>query len=148
MQRFATPLIWIAAVLLLLWYFKPIFWPAYDTDDPDYNWPSTSLGGRDVDLARLNGGNWQIACVFGGYTSPVAEMKRLGISVRPADFARLWPFRGFPIRSDAVEEEEAAVAFADNNGVAHFILLPSRGIDLQHFRRCIGRPETLLNLTE
>ena len=147
MQRFATPLIWVAAALLLFWYFKPIFWPTYDTDDPDYNWLSTSLGGRDIDLARLNGGNWQTACLFGGYTDPVAEIKRIGMSVRVGDIARFWRYRGLPIRLGAVEEDEAAVAFADNNGVTHFILLPYRAIDLQYFRRCIKKPETLLNLT-
>jgi hypothetical protein len=147
MQRFGMPLIGVPVVLLFLWYFKPVFWPAYNTNHPDYNWLSKSLGEREIDLARLNEGDWQTACVFGGYNDPVVEMRRLGISVRAGDVIRLWRYRGFPIRLDAVEEDETAVAYVDNAGFADFILLPNPAVDLQHFRGCIKRPETFLSLT-
>jgi hypothetical protein len=135
------------AIFFVIWFLKPVFWPAYDTAHPDYQRLTESLGEHEIDLSRLNDGNWQIACVFGGYTDPVSTLAKMEAPVSVLDAVRLWNYRGFPIRLGAVEEEEAVVAYVDGDRRTHFILIEKAVTNLEHFSNCIERPETHMILT-
>jgi hypothetical protein len=135
------------AIFFIVWFLKPVFWPAYDTDHPDYQRLAVSLGEREIDLSQLNNGNWQIACIFGGYTDPVSTLADMGASVDVADALRLWNYRGFPIRLGAVEEDETVIVYMDGDRRARFIFIEKAVSDLQHFNSCIEKPETRMVLT-
>lgn len=154
-----TPALYIAGVCLAvliapiaLIYLGSV--PDYDTHHPDYRHITgemarageTSRGEASaINLAPLNGGRWQKACLFGGYTDPVREMEKSGASITAADRARLGEAWG--LRLHPVEEKEALVAFADPERRAHFVHVRSGlGSFLDHFHKCIDRPETVLTL--
>jgi hypothetical protein len=147
-----------AAVLLLVLVVELSYKPTYDQSHPDYdryaeafNRLSVSLSRRGItnddaiDLSELNGGEWKIACVFGGYTRPLETMRALGGNINQKDQLR-WTeagSRGF--RLGQVEEREMAIAYVDLNNNTQFIHFEyGIGPEGQHFEKCISRPETRL----
>ena len=132
--------------------------PRYDEDHPDHRRYAerfealrVRLDGQAatrqefVDFTDLNGGEWKTACLFGGYTDPLREMKALGADIDDKDRARLTEAgrRGF--RLAPIEEFEIAIAYVDPGNKARFIHMKS-GIGPwgQHFNKCIARPQTRL----
>jgi hypothetical protein len=59
-----------------------------------------------IDFSSLNNGEWKTACLFGGYTRPLDEMRLRGASISENDTARFTEAgtRGF--RLGHVEEQE------------------------------------------
>jgi hypothetical protein len=41
------------------------------------------------DFSQLNNGEWKTACLFGGYTRPLDEMRALGATINEKDRVRL-----------------------------------------------------------
>jgi hypothetical protein len=131
--------------------------PDYDDDDPRYTIIVDELSRvrdewrrgvpRPIDIASLNGGNWTMACLYGGFNDPLHDMRGLGGRVSPADEKRLEALEAMGFRLDTVEELEAMVAFVDSGNNAHFAHFKyGLGVDGQHFRRCVRKPETLISL--
>lgn len=134
--------------------------PTYDRSDPDYAHYmavfhqvhlARSQGAKakddDLDLSRLNAGEWTIACAFGGYTDPVRQMDALGATISKKDRERMNEARHGGFRLGPVEEYEFALAFVDLQNNARFIHFEHGiGPDGQHLRRCIAKPETRLSL--
>ena len=133
--------------------------PAYDRQHPEYEryarafaaarqkYESAGEVDDRLDLSSLNGGDWKVACVFGGYTRPLEHMQRLGASVSDMDRLRLTEAgtRGF--RLGQVEEFEMMIAFIDHQDRAHFIHFESGiGSPGQYFEKCISRPDTTMEL--
>ena len=132
------------------------FTPRYDNSDPDYaryasifehlNARSSRdglTGAETLDLSHLNRGEWTRACVFAGYTNPLATMQVMGASINEMDRVRLTEAGSRGGRLGQVEESEAAIAYIDPANRAHFIHF-ERGLpaETQHFQRCISKPET------
>lgn len=102
--------------------------------------------GAEIDLAPVNGGAWQLACLFGGYTRPVERMDERGAIVTDADRKRLTSTGGF--RAGPVEEFEMLIAFIDDEGRAHFIHFPEGvGSGGQHYQACVTRPQTTVTVS-
>jgi hypothetical protein len=135
--------------------------PTYDWDDPDYRRYSPvfarlrkELDRRDIadqdviDLSSLNDGNWKTACVFGGYTDPLEEMRTFGATISGKDEVHLANARSRGFRIGPVEEFEIMIAYVNLSNHAHFVHF-ERGIGSwgQHFEKCISKPETQLVLT-
>jgi len=102
---------------------------------------------HNLDLEGLNGGNWTTACVFGGYNNPLKEMIALGANVSSKDRDRLITLGSMGFRIAEIEEFEIMIAYIDSSNDAHFMLFRQGVGSLgQHFRQCISKPETLLEL--
>ena len=150
----------LGAITVLL--FELSWSPTYDQSDPNYRRYTEAfdrlrvqLGKRGattedfVDLSQLNNGEWKTACLFGGYTYPLADMQGLGAHISEKDRVRLTAagLRGF--RAGQVEESEVAIAYVDLNNNAKFIHFESGiGPEGEHFKKCISKPETRLILGE
>jgi hypothetical protein len=61
-----------------------------------------------VDLSGLNNGEWKTACLFGGYTNPLDEMRALGANISEKDRARMTEAGSRGLRLSQVEEYELA----------------------------------------
>jgi hypothetical protein len=135
--------------------------PAYDRSDPDYTrfaemfegvraGPYANGGGTVViDMADLNKGEWTVACLLGGYTSPVETMERLGAAIDETDRARFLDAETSGLRLAEVEEFEVAIAYADLASQAHFIHFEHGvGARGQHLNVCVSKPETELVLPD
>ena len=146
----------IAGVLLISERYEPSF----SRDDPDYRYfaeafarleqrlANAELSNQDaIDLSHLNGGDWTVACVFGGYNNPLQEMQALGATVGKADQDHWTEAGSRGLRVSQVEEFEIAVAYIDRQNRAHFLHF-DRGIGSpgQHLRKCISKPDTMLVL--
>jgi hypothetical protein len=72
--------------------------PAFDQGDLDYPRYEEAFDGMRVkldrrgtteedyvDLSLLNNGEWTTACLFGGYTMPLDEMRALGANISDKD---------------------------------------------------------------
>ncbi len=94
-------------------------------------------------MAKLNGGVWTTACLFGGFARPIEQMERLGATVAQADRERFGGSLGF--RAGPVEETEAVIAFVDDERRGRFIHFQrGMGQHAQHYRNCVTKPETTL----
>jgi hypothetical protein len=147
----------VAAVGLLI---ELSYRPSYDRSDPNYhrylavfNSLRMQLDQRGtteddyVDLSELNNGEWKTACLFGGYTRPLEEMRGLGASINEKDLIRLTEAGSRGFRLGQVEEQEMAIAFVDLSNNVRFIHFETGiGPEGQHFRKCISRPVTRLFL--
>lgn len=137
-----------------------MFWtPTYDDADPRYQTlvdrlaeihQSLETGTRtenDIDLTKLNDGNWTTACVFGGYNNPLEEMEARRANVTAEDRKRLLELGSEGFRLAQVEEFELMIAYVDTENDAYFVHFKngfgSRG---QHFEKCITKPQTVVNL--
>ncbi|HEV7323072.1 MAG TPA: hypothetical protein VGO04_31090 [Ensifer sp.] len=126
--------------------------PAYDTDDPDYAYfaglfDATRKADQVADMERLNGGDWQTACIFGGYVHPIEEMEKLGATIAEADRQRMQDAKDSGFRLYEVEEFEMMVAYIDRAKRAHFIHFKSGiGAQGQGHKSCVTRPETKITL--
>ena len=145
-------------VALLLYELS--YKPTYDREDPDYRRYAEAFEvlrvkldqhglteADDLDLATLYNGAWTTACLFGGYTMPLDDMRRLGANISERDRVRITDagWRGF--RLAQVEEHEMAIAYIDRSNSAHFIHFATGiGPEGQHLRQCVRRPETRLPL--
>lgn len=142
------------AMLLLTFLYNPEF----DRSDPNYpryqeafdvlsSKLDSETANLSIDLSHLNNGEWKVACVLGGYTSPVEQMQTLGANINERDRDRMTEARTRGFRLAEVEEFEIAIAFVDLDNNARFIHF-ERGIgaDGQHLKRCISKPETKLFL--
>jgi hypothetical protein len=156
----------IAIILVAVaWLLAELFYrPSYDRAHPDHDRYAgmfhrlemtrsqrriTSEDPIDpsIDLSELNGGHWKVACVFGGYTTPVETMRGLGAHIDENDLRRFTEAgrRGF--RLAPVEESEMAIAYVDLADNARFIhFRHGIGPEGQNFQKCIARPETRLRL--
>lgn len=135
--------------------------PAYDRSDPDYQRYSAAfadlskalrrrIATKDdyIDLSNLNNGQWETACLFGGYTKPLETMTALNAKIDENDRVR-WSkaTRGF--RLAPVEEFEMAIAFIDANANARFIHFENGiGSQGQHFEKCISKPAVRVFLAD
>jgi hypothetical protein len=151
----ALAILGVAALLVELSYR-----PSYDQAHPDYgryaetfrrlSVPISTRGitGDDaIDLSELNGGEWQVACVFGGYTNPLETMRAFGANIDEKNQLRLTEAGSRGFRLAQVEESEMAIAYVDFNNNARFIHFKyGIGPEGQHFQKCIARPETRLIL--
>ena len=132
--------------------------PAYDQSHPDYAAFAAVFHQADrafdagkryvmIDLAPLNGGAWNAACLFAGYTHPIKHMERLGAKVDQADRDRLTEAQGS--RAGPVEEGELVIAFMDEERQAHFVHFEHGiGQHTQHYWECVTKPETKLVVSE
>ena len=118
--------------------------PQYDTSHADYGWIDEQLAVHRegellrLDLSKLNGGDWSTACLLGGYSHPVATMKKKGAKVSSSDQARFQEIK--ERRIFEVEEYELVLAFIDGADKAHFIhFRRGLGVGGQHFESCIDR---------
>jgi hypothetical protein len=162
-RRLALPLgasvIALAILGVVAWLMGLTYKPTCGQSHPDYeryaealNRLRVSISSRRmiadddaIDLSELHQGKWKIACVFGGYTSPLEKMRALGASISQEDQS-CWTeagSRGF--RLAQVEESEMAIAYADLENNAHFIHFNfAIGAEVQNFQECIAKPETRL----
>jgi hypothetical protein len=100
-----------------------------------------------VDLSGLNNGEWKTACLFGGYTNPLDEMRALGANISEKDRARMTEAGSRGLRLSQVEEYELAIAYIDLSNNARFIHFETGvGAEGEHQRQCISKPETRLFL--
>jgi hypothetical protein len=134
--------------------------PAYDQGDPDYRRYEEAFDGLRVkldrrgtteedyvDLSMLNNGEWTTACLFGGYTMPLDEMRALGANISDKDLARITEAGSRGFRLAQVEEQEMAIAYIDRSNDARFIHFATGiGPEGQHLQGCISKPETRLRL--
>jgi hypothetical protein len=133
------------------------FWqPEFDRAHPDYAHfagrfelarLALAAGQRStvIDLAPLNRGAWRTACLFGGYSWPVARMKARGVIVSEQDRRRLEGATG--LRVSPVEEFEMLIAFVDEEQRAHFIHFKEGiGPDGQHYEGCVSKPRTKVSV--
>jgi hypothetical protein len=154
-------LVGIAAVLLVLLVAADIrFQPKYDEGHRDYqhfarvferisglDLASSSASDWTVDFSPLASGNWQIVCLFGGYTDPLKSAEERGWSTAEVDRDRLNAVRHGGFRLAIVEEFEALIAYVDQLNNAEFIHFKHGiGVAGQHLEACISRPETRLAL--
>lgn len=125
--------------------------PSYGDKDPRFLFLSRQFSERGVafrrndynlrslELAQLNNGEWSSACVFGGYTVPLEEVRSQGFKITEQDQKQLATF--------SLEESEVMVAYVDLLGFAHFVRFETGfGPDGQHFTRCITKPTTAIEL--
>ena len=132
--------------------------PFFDASDPDHAMIARQLrDARDrvidgksdavLDLASLNGGEWQEACLFGGYTHPAETLERLGARLDLKDRVELDDMDEQFGRLSEVEEFDAMVAYVTSDNQARLIYFEdafgSRG---QHFEECIRRPQTSIRM--
>jgi hypothetical protein len=93
--------------------------PSYDQAHPDYgryaetfrrlSVPISRRGITSddaIDLSELNGGKWQVACVFGGYTNPLEAMRAFGANIDEKDQLRLTEAGSRGFRLAQVEESD------------------------------------------
>jgi hypothetical protein len=134
--------------------------PTYDRSDPTYRRyleaferlrvPLDQRGAKkedSVDLSELNNGEWTTACLFGGYTMPLDEMRALGANISGRDRVRMTQAGSRGFRLAQVEEQEMVIAFVDLSNNARFIHFHTGiGPEGQHLNRCISKPETRLVL--
>lgn len=132
----------------------------YDESSPDYHRYSAvfihfekelsqrNMSSKDsIDFSHLNGGEWKVVCVFGGYTNPLQEMQRLGALIRDVDRDRLMEAGSSRFRLSQVEEFESMVAYIDSRDQANFLHFEHGiGVDGQHYKKCIRKPDTTLIL--
>jgi hypothetical protein len=96
-----------------------------------------------VSLKHLNGGDWQLICLIGGYSDPEEilsqEAAKRGVWARVIE-----PVERHPSGLTVVEEHEGAISLVDGTGRGKTILIPT-GVMLaaesQGFFECFG-PET------
>ena len=148
----------LAAVLLtvtVFWFAHALNQP-FDTDDPDYAWISTELkrfadfaDGRDdlpphaqIDVLRLNGGDWSSACLIGGESDPVKVVVDLMSGISETERLRLQNANTHP---DHVGEYGFVAAYLGTDGTVRFIRL-AQGIGNAglFFKKCISRPDTVI----
>jgi hypothetical protein len=134
--------------------------PSYDDDDPRYQKLTSRFSelrhrepgpGIDynIDLSGLNGGDWTIACIFGGYNDPLESMIELGAKVTDKDRTRLTEAGDSGFRLSQVEEFEMMVTFIDLTGKAQFIHFQGGiGPGGQHLKKCISKPQTVIDLRD
>jgi hypothetical protein len=97
-----------------------------------------------IDLSRINGDDWQLLCVFGGYTDPVRlvrkEASERGIDIRTMDLV-------FPLlfQPEPVAEGEAAISFVDREGRGRTIMI-RHGSQLIDYCACFGRETKAVSL--
>jgi hypothetical protein len=134
--------------------------PTYDRSDPTYHRyleaferlrvPLDQRGAQKedfVDLSELNNGEWKTACLFGGYTMPLDQMRALGANISEKDRVRMTEAGSRGFRLGQVEEREMVITFVDPSNNAHFIHFHTGiGPEGQNFKRCIAKPETRLVL--
>jgi hypothetical protein len=144
------------AVLLVALSYRP----SYDQAHPEYGryaeafhrlsvqFSARGITSDDaVDLSELNRGEWKVACVFGGYTSPLETMRACNANIDEKDQLRLSEAGSRGFRLAQVEESEMAIAYVDFDNNAHFIHFKHGiGPEGQHFQKCIVRAETRLLL--
>ena len=130
--------------------------PSYDVTHPNYNYfvevferlrePIAFRGMTNedaVDFSQLNGGEWKVACLFGGYTDPLETMRAIGANIHEKDQVRWTKARSRGLRLAQVEEKEMAIAYVDLANNAQFIhFRHGIGPEGQHFQKCVARPET------
>ncbi len=113
--------------------------PDYDVAHPNYSYfaemfERLSKSSRRmtneaaIDFSQLNGGEWKVACLFGGYTDPLETMRVTGANINENDRVRWTEARSRGFRLAPVEEHEMAIAYVDLANNAQFI----------HFRHGIG----------
>lgn len=149
----------IAVALVIALVIRVSSWtPAYDDANPEYSSlvnrvseirRSQDLGSsneRGIDLSKLNNGDWTTACVFGGFNNPLEDFAAGG-NVSAEDRKRLLELATRGNRLAQVEEFELMIAYVDLRHDAHFVhLRDGIGPDGQHFKRCITRPQTVVDL--
>jgi hypothetical protein len=151
----------VAPVALIAMIWAPR--PAFDESHPEYQAFAAKFdelrdqiqatrgqaSSLSLDLSDLNGGDWTVACLFGGYVNPSQRMKALGAKLNAEDIVR-WSKVGresFPVRLAEVEETEIAIAYIDRTGAAGFIHFRNGiGPAGQHYEQCIARPQIELKL--
>jgi len=165
-ERFCVVLLALASVAGLcvlgigVLFYELSYKPTYDRSDTDYRryeeafkalWLQLDQRGAteedSIDFSSLNNGEWKTACLFGGYTRPLDEMRLRGASISENDTARFTEAgtRGF--RLGQVEEQEIAIAYIDPANNARFIHFAAGiGPEGQHLQRCIAKPQTRLFL--
>ena len=145
-----------AAVLVFGFLLYAVFQsPDYDKSHPDYaryegvfarlekQMYETPRGQQAIDLSQLNDGDWETACIFGGYTDPLEEMQSRGAIVADRDVRRLIEAEELGMRMDQVEEFEIMLTTIDRQNRAHFIHF-KHGIGPygQHLSACTSKPAT------
>src|SRR5436190_1820422 len=80
-----------------------------------------------VDFSQLNGGEWTSACLFGGYTDPLATMRSLNSRIDDRDSQRMMESQVRGFRLAQVEEYELAIGYIDLSNRARFVWF-ERGI--------------------
>src|SRR5258708_7587900 len=106
LRRLAFVLVGSVATLCLVGAVAAVvelsYRPTYDRSDPTYHRyleaferlrvPLDQRGAKKedfVDLSPLNNGEWKTACLFGGYTMPLDEMRALGATISEIDRVRM-----------------------------------------------------------
>jgi hypothetical protein len=163
-RRFVFLLVGSVATLCLVGVVAVVvelsYRPTYDRSDPTYDRylqafehlrvPLDQRGAQKedfVDLSELNNGEWKTACLFGGYTMPLDEMRALGANISEKDRVRLTEAGSRGFRLGQVEEHEMLIAFVDLSNNARFIHFHTGiGPEGQNLKRCISKPETRLVL--
>jgi hypothetical protein len=146
----------IAALLLFLFFDQP----NYDVAHPNYNYfaemferlrePVSFRGMTNedvIDFSQLNGGEWKVACLLGGYRDPLETMRAIGANINEKDQVRWTKARSRGLRLAPVEEHEMAIVYVDLANNAQFIhFRDGIGPEGQGFQKCVARPETRLVL--
>lgn len=153
----ALALLAVSYVCLLLGYCR--FEVEYDEGHRDYeqfareferiqklDLVSSAASDWSIDFSQLASGNWQTACLLGGFIDPLKTAEEFGWGTAEADRDRLKARLG-GLRASIVEEFEVLVAYTDQLNNAEFIhFRHGIGAAGQHLRACISKPETRLVL--
>jgi hypothetical protein len=132
--------------------------PRYDPKNPDYDYvthqvredpaqrPEAPWIPGEVDLSKINGGDWQFVCVIGAYNDPAKrladEAARRAIAIKKIDVV---PEPALGITP--VEEYEGAVSFIDGAGHGRTVLINGfERLACQHGWECYGKETNVITL--
>jgi hypothetical protein len=112
----------------------------YDRDDPTYKYVTQRIeAGGKIELARINGGDWQVVCFIGAYNDP-AEVLLEQAGKRKIKISKIDSVNKQFLGISPVEETEGAISFVDGSGHGRTILIDGfERLTAQHGRPCFGR---------
>lgn len=100
-----------------------------------------------IDFTALNSGKWTMACLFGGYTNPLAYMQNYGRVTMPDRIFQ--SYKGWSlVQFGQVAEHETMIAYVDNLGVVTFINFaksPMHG-SIENEKLCTKRADPVLQV--
>jgi hypothetical protein len=162
MARRAVQLVIVALVLAALGASAVLLsertwlnsWFLFDVRHPDHDAMTAAFGPRGpygveetrpVDFSSIQGGDWQVLCLVGGFGRPAQSLSKAARDHQVS--LGLWSWLLAAVRATRVPEFDLALIYADRAGGVHLRRFPGYGsLYAQHLDQCVTAASPVMTL--